>query len=382
MKKHLENQVGCFERLGPLENSTSDEFDAHDKERHPESPPPPPPPWHPPRFTGSSELRPKEVILVLLSLMLLGTSLVLFYKKWKKNYRDINQIPYYSYLYKHHHHHQPPTIGAAVAKMPAANATRIGWAKASAAVAASRSITINLQRRANNNGPFWDPIKPPKHKVPESPQMEARNLSVDLPPKDLMVSMRCLDEGWLGNKLTASISSRKAEQNVVAFDQGMPGEKTIGSAAPPSPFCDPNADSAMDPENEPKSTTLRRHDGEDDALTKCSSTDRDFSPSFFLRSSATFCFGADKVTRQTIVGCDRRHQPLKTSRSNLEGCFWTRTPLSSEEETKLLLTFPREKPTLESVATAEPRSSSDESVERYIYDNGSQLLFHSVCTSV
>ena len=46
------------------------------------------------------EIRPKEVILIVLALLLLVCSVLLFFKHWKKNYRDINQLPYYAYLYQ------------------------------------------------------------------------------------------------------------------------------------------------------------------------------------------------------------------------------------------------------------------------------------------
>jgi len=49
---------------------------------------------------GPVEIRAKEVILVCLALLLLVFSVSLFFKHWKKNYWDINQLPYYAYLYK------------------------------------------------------------------------------------------------------------------------------------------------------------------------------------------------------------------------------------------------------------------------------------------
>ena len=35
-----------------------------------------------------------------MALTLLVCSILLFFKHWKKNYRDINQLPYYAYLYQ------------------------------------------------------------------------------------------------------------------------------------------------------------------------------------------------------------------------------------------------------------------------------------------
>jgi hypothetical protein len=51
------------------------------------------------RMSGT-DVRVKEVILVCLALALLIFSVSLFFKHWKKNYWDINQLPYYAYLYK------------------------------------------------------------------------------------------------------------------------------------------------------------------------------------------------------------------------------------------------------------------------------------------
>ena len=50
--------------------------------------------------TSGAEVRPKELILVCLALLLLIFSVALFFKHWRKNYWDINQLPYYAYLYK------------------------------------------------------------------------------------------------------------------------------------------------------------------------------------------------------------------------------------------------------------------------------------------
>ncbi len=60
-------------------------------------------PPFPPRisdYASSEQLRAKEVILICLALLLLVCSVLLFFKHWKKNYRDINQLPYYAYLYQ------------------------------------------------------------------------------------------------------------------------------------------------------------------------------------------------------------------------------------------------------------------------------------------
>ena len=50
--------------------------------------------------TSGADVRPKELILVCLALMLLVFSVALFFKHWRKNYYDINQLPYYAYLCK------------------------------------------------------------------------------------------------------------------------------------------------------------------------------------------------------------------------------------------------------------------------------------------
>ena len=78
------------------------------------------------RISGA-DIKVKELILVTLALLLLVTSLCLFYKNWKKNYRDINQLPYYSYMYKIDT--PPPTVTRVPARPPVMH-----WAKAAAAI--------------------------------------------------------------------------------------------------------------------------------------------------------------------------------------------------------------------------------------------------------
>ena len=47
----------------------------------------------PPKVTVSgTDVRVKEVVLVMMALCLLVCSMCLFFKHWKKNYRDINQV--------------------------------------------------------------------------------------------------------------------------------------------------------------------------------------------------------------------------------------------------------------------------------------------------
>ena len=58
------------------------------------------PPFPPVFPLHSAPLRPKEAVLIILALLLLVCSILLFYRHWKKNYRDINQLPYYAYLYQ------------------------------------------------------------------------------------------------------------------------------------------------------------------------------------------------------------------------------------------------------------------------------------------
>ena len=82
--------------------------------------------WPKLRVSGA-DIKVKEIILVGMALMLLATSLCLFYKNWKKNYRDINQLPYYSYMYKIES--PPPTVTRAPVKAPIMH-----WAKAAATI--------------------------------------------------------------------------------------------------------------------------------------------------------------------------------------------------------------------------------------------------------
>lgn len=49
---------------------------------------------------SATDTHAKEVILIICALLLLLCSILLFFKHWKKNYHDINQLPYYAYLYQ------------------------------------------------------------------------------------------------------------------------------------------------------------------------------------------------------------------------------------------------------------------------------------------
>ena len=88
-----------------------------------------------PRDPGA-DIKAKEVILVTLALLLLITSLCLFYKNWKKNYRDINQLPYYSYMYKCESPPPPP-----VTIVPPTRAPVMHWAKAAAAIGTGLALS-------------------------------------------------------------------------------------------------------------------------------------------------------------------------------------------------------------------------------------------------
>ena len=95
-------------------------------------------PWPKLRVSGA-DIKAKEIILVSMALMLLATSLCLFYKNWKKNYRDINQLPYYSYMYKIES--PPPTVTRAPAKAPIMH-----WAKAAAAIGTQLTFSEPVQK--------------------------------------------------------------------------------------------------------------------------------------------------------------------------------------------------------------------------------------------
>ena len=65
-----------------------------------------------PAFLPSPQVRAKEAILVTMALTLLVCSILLFFKHWKKNYRDINQLPYYAYLYQKEEVQFEPEVNA------------------------------------------------------------------------------------------------------------------------------------------------------------------------------------------------------------------------------------------------------------------------------
>ena len=96
------------------------------------------------------EVSVKEMILIASALLLLVTSLCLFYKNWKKNYRDINQLPYYSYLYKDD---PPPPVVPLVGTGVGPNPAVVNWAKAAAAVALvnqSKRLAAKAQNRSQD----------------------------------------------------------------------------------------------------------------------------------------------------------------------------------------------------------------------------------------
>ena len=99
------------------------------------------------RISGA-DIKVKELILVTLALLLLVTSLCLFYKNWKKNYRDINQLPYYSYMYKIET--PPPTVTRVVP----ARAPVMHWAKAAAAIGTGLAFSTPGTNRSNSAG-LW-----------------------------------------------------------------------------------------------------------------------------------------------------------------------------------------------------------------------------------
>ena len=94
------------------------------------------------RVSGA-DIKAKEIVLVSMALMLLATSLCLFYKNWKKNYRDINQLPYYSYMYKIES--PPPTVTRAPVKAPIMH-----WAKAAAAIGTQLTFSEPVAKNGMN----------------------------------------------------------------------------------------------------------------------------------------------------------------------------------------------------------------------------------------
>ena len=101
--------------------------------------------WPKLRVSGA-DIKAKEIILVSMALMLLATSLCLFYKNWKKNYRDINQLPYYSYMYKIDS--PPPTVTRPPVKAPIMH-----WAKAAAAIGTQLTFSEPAQKVGKKNIP-------------------------------------------------------------------------------------------------------------------------------------------------------------------------------------------------------------------------------------
>ena len=112
----------------------------------------------------------KEGVLVSLALLLLVTSLCLFYKNWKKNYRDINQLPYYSYMYKDESPEVPPrplvvaatAAGSSMGSSLIVNKSRpaVNWGKAARAVAiANKFQPVTGAGAVVSQAAFKDPDK-------------------------------------------------------------------------------------------------------------------------------------------------------------------------------------------------------------------------------
>ena len=111
----------------------------------------------------------KEGVLVSLALLLLVTSLCLFYKNWKKNYRDINQLPYYSYMYKDESPEAPPrpvvvaaaAAGSSMGSSLIVNKSRsaVNWGKAARAVAIANKFQPVAGGAVVSQAAFKDPDK-------------------------------------------------------------------------------------------------------------------------------------------------------------------------------------------------------------------------------
>ena len=110
-------------------------------------------PPFPPKFdpTPLTQIRFKEVLLISMALLLLVCSVMLFFKHWKKNYRDINQLPYYAYLYqKDDPEFTTPGVGSVTTPGHPASTIDL-WKASGQAVAANNLHTLHHFKRSMQN---------------------------------------------------------------------------------------------------------------------------------------------------------------------------------------------------------------------------------------
>ena len=101
------------------------------------------------------DIKVKEVILVSSALLLLAFSLVQFYKKWVKHYRDINQGSFTSYYYKYERDSLP------VLNSPSLHRSESGkknWKKLGTAITINARIRAIHARKKLDDAKMIDPL--------------------------------------------------------------------------------------------------------------------------------------------------------------------------------------------------------------------------------
>ena len=101
------------------------------------------------------DIKVKEVILVSSALLLLAFSLVQFYKKWVKHYRDINQGSFTSYYYKYERDSLP------VLNSPSLHRSESGkknWTKLGTAITINARIRAIHARKKLDDAKTIDPL--------------------------------------------------------------------------------------------------------------------------------------------------------------------------------------------------------------------------------
>ena len=108
--------------------------------------------------TTSVDIKAKEAILVTLALLLLTFSLVQFYKKWVKHYRDINQGSFNSYYYTVNNQNSIPTLSSPGGLQSQERDGKKNWNKLGAAITVNARVKALSARQKLEEAKTRDPL--------------------------------------------------------------------------------------------------------------------------------------------------------------------------------------------------------------------------------
>ena len=148
------------------------------------------------------EIRPKEVILIVLALLLLVCSVLLFFKHWKKNYRDINQLPYYAYLYQK----DPAEFADVAPPAPPPIVPKVGKSCSDLAIGLPMGSS-----QPNLHGP------PPLNRMSTDPRMPQLGGGGGRPRAPLLASRAASDVSFRYQRCRLDVMRRLKEDNEESF---------------------------------------------------------------------------------------------------------------------------------------------------------------------